>query len=288
MKKKDMKSSKSNQKLVETQLKPAIDFLKHEGIGVPDCSIILGSGLGNFTRAIRDPVKVPYSEIPGFPSTSVAGHDGALYLGDIGKRKILAWSGRFHHYEGYPFERTILPVRLANALGCNALLVTNAAGGINFRFRVGDLMLIDDIISLPFKVSPHTQRFNQRYANDNLVGEVTRLAATAGISVNRGCYLYAKGPVYETKSEIRAFRIMGADAVGMSTAAELYEAIRLKMTCLGISLITNLATGVSKQKLDHSEIAEAAGIREKDLINLISHIAGDGDSPLYKPEYRFR
>ncbi len=288
MKKKDMKSGKSNQEPLEAELESAIEILRQKGVGSPDCTIILGSGLGKFTQAIKVPIVVPYSEIPGFPSTSVAGHDGALYFGDIGSRKILAWSGRFHHYEGHPFERTILPVRVANALGCNALIVTNAAGGINYRFRVGDLMLIDDIISLPVKVSPYTQRFLQRYANDNLVGEVTQLAAGAGISVTRGCYLYAKGPVYETKAEIRTFRIMGADAVGMSTAAELYEAIRLKMSCLGLSLITNLATGVSKKKLDHSEIAEAATLREKDLVNLISRIAADDDSPLYKSEYRFR
>ncbi len=288
MKKKDMMSSKSNQQLLQAQLKPAIDILQKKGVGTPDCTIILGSGLGKFTQVIQNPVVLSYSDIPGFPSTSVAGHHGALYFGDVGSRKILAWSGRFHHYEGYPFERTILPVRVANALGCNALLVTNAAGGINFRFRVGDLMLIDDIISLPVKVSPHTRRFQQRYANDKLVEEVIQLAANAGISVTRGCYLYAKGPVYETKAEIRAFRIMGADAVGMSTAAELYEAIRLKMTCLGISLITNLATGVSKKKLDHSEIKKAASMREKDFTGLVSRIISKPDSPLYKPEYRFR
>ncbi len=288
MKKKDMKSSKSDHPSLEELLDSAIEILHRKGIGTPDCTIILGSGLGMFTKVIKNPVIVPYSDIPGFPSTSVAGHDGALYFGDISNRKVLAWSGRFHYYEGHPFDRTILPVRFANALGCNALLVTNAAGGINYRFRVGDLMLIDDIISLPVKISLHDQRFHQRYANDDLVGDVTRLAASAGISVTRGCYLYAKGPTYETKAEIRSFRIMGADAVGMSTAAELYEAIRLEMSCLGISLITNLATGVSKEKLDHSEIAEAASLREKDLIELISRLIADEDSPLYKPEYRFR
>ncbi|TVQ72466.1 MAG: purine-nucleoside phosphorylase [Balneolaceae bacterium] len=281
-------SNTSQQELSEAILERAAQLLRRKGVGIPDATIILGSGLGKFTNAIQDPVVVPYSEIRGFPETGVAGHDGALYFGTVGERKILAWSGRFHHYEGHPFDRTVLPVRVAAALGCNVLVVTNAAGGINFRFRVGDLMLIDDIISLPVRVSPHTQKFHHRYASDSLVNEVTHLAAKAGIAVTRGTYLYAKGPTYETKAEIRAFRIMGADAVGMSTAAELNEAIRLQMTCLGISLITNLATGVSKKKLDHSEIAEAASLREKDLMELITRILSGPDTPLYKPEYRFR
>ena len=281
-------SNTSQQELSEATLERAAQLLRRKGVGIPDATIILGSGLGKFTKAIQDPVIVPYSEIRGFPETGVTGHDGALYFGTVGERKILAWSGRFHHYEGHSFDRTVLPVRVAADLGCNVLVVTNAAGGINFRFRVGDLMLIDDIISLPVRVSPYTRKFCHRYANDPLVNEVTHLAAKAGIAVTRGTYLYAKGPTYETKAEIRAFRVMGADAVGMSTAAELNEAIRLQMTCLGISLITNLATGVSKKKLDHSEIAEAASLREKDLMELITRILSGPDTPLYKPEYRFR
>jgi purine-nucleoside phosphorylase len=287
-KKEDTMSNTSLMELFDPDVEHAADMLRSKGVEKPDASIILGSGLGKFTDTIKHPVVVPYSELPGFPETGVAGHDGALYFGKVANRSILAWSGRFHHYEGYPFERTILPVQVAAALGCRAMLVTNAAGGINYRFRVGDLMLIDDIISIPVRVSPSTRRFRHRYANDKLVNEVTHLAANAGITVSRGTYLYAKGPTYETKAEIRAFRIMGADAVGMSTAAELNEAIRLEMSCLGISLITNLATGISKEKLDHSEIAEAASLREEDLLNLITIILSDPDTPLYRSEYRFR
>lgn len=281
-------SNTSQQGLSETAAEQAAKLLRQKGVGLPDATIILGSGLGKFTNAIQNPVVVPYSEISGFPETGVAAHDGALYFGSVGERKILAWSGRFHHYEGHPFDRTVLPVRVAAALGCNVLVVTNAAGGINSRFRVGDLMLIDDIISLPVRVSPHTRKFRHRYANDSLVHEIIQLASREGIAVTRGTYLFSKGPTYETKSEVRAFRIMGADAVGMSTAAELNEAIHLQMTCLGISLITNLATGISKEKLDHSEIAEAASLREKDLMGLITSILSDPETPIYKPEYRFR
>ncbi len=256
-------------------------MLQEKGIGKPDCAIILGSGLGALTGFLKNSVVVPYSEIPGFPETSVAGHDGALHFGQLGKKSILAWSGRFHFYEGHPFERTILPVRVTEALGCNSLLVTNAAGGINTRFQVGDLMLIDDLLYPLISVSPHNSPINKRYAADRMVSRITHMAAEEGIAVTRGTYLYAKGPSYETKAEIRSFRIMGADAVGMSTAAELNEALRLDMTCLGISLITNQATGVSKEKLDHGEIKEAATLREKDIIALISRIMSDENSPIY-------
>ena len=272
---------KSHPVSLEKALNDIAQSLQGKGVGTPDAAIILGSGLGNFTRALKNPVIVPYPEIPGFPQTSVTGHDGALYFGQIGNRNVLAWSGRFHHYEGHPFERTILPVQVAQKLGCQAMIVTNAAGGINDRFRVGDLMLIDDIITLLVSVSPHRKRLYQRYANDEMVNGITRLAVRTGVPVTRGCYLFAKGPTYETKAEVRAFRILGADAVGMSTAAELYEAIRLEMSCIGISLITNLATGVSKNVLDHSEIQEAANLREKEFVALVSAIIAESDSPLY-------
>ena len=283
-----MTSNTFPQSVPESLPESILDALAGRGIGVPDCAVILGSGLGKFTQCLENPVIVPYSEIPGFPVTSVAGHDGALYFGELQDMKVLAWSGRFHHYEGFPFGLTLLPVNVSNALGCNALLVTNAAGGINYRFQVGDLMLIDDIISLPVKVSPHNRLFVQRFINDRLVRDTEQIALKAGIQVRRGCYLYAKGPVYETKAEIRSFRFMGADAVGMSTAPELHEAVRLGMTCLGISLITNLATGMGDTVLDHSEIKEAASLREKDFPELITLLAGTPDSPIYKPEYRFR
>ncbi|MDG5767347.1 purine-nucleoside phosphorylase [Balneolales bacterium ANBcel1] len=273
--------STSHQIPPETAADEIAQILRKKGIGIPDASVILGSGLGNFTQVLDDAVVVPYKQIPGFPATSVAGHDGALHFGRIGDRNVLVWSGRFHFYEGHPFERTILPVQVAHALGCRSLIVTNAAGGINDRFQVGDLMLIDDIITLMVSVSPWRNKLYKRYSNDGTVESVIRMAARAGIPVTRGCYLFAKGPTYETKAEVRAFRAMGADAVGMSTAAELYEAIRLDMQCLGISLITNKATGVSKGKLDHGEIKEAATLREKEFVALVSGIITDRDSPLY-------
>lgn len=276
-----MTYSTSHQDVSATLPDNTIETLRDEGVGRPDCAIILGSGLGAFTSILKDSVVVPYSKIPGFPETSVAGHDGALHYGLLRNKKILAWSGRFHYYEGHPFERTILPVQVTKALECHSLLVTNAAGGINTRFQVGDLMLIDDLLYPLISVSPHNRPINKRYATDNMVNRIKKMAAEAGIPVARGTYLYAKGPSYETKAEIRAFRTIGADAVGMSTAAELNEALRLDMTCLGISLITNQATGVSKEKLDHSEIKEAANLSEKHIIALISKIITGESSPIY-------
>ncbi|MDI6401182.1 purine-nucleoside phosphorylase, partial [Balneolaceae bacterium ANBcel3] len=226
-------------------------------------------------------VAIPYEDIPGFPNTAVAGHDGVLYAGILKKKVVLAWSGRFHLYEGHALETTLLPVRLSHSLGCRALIVTNAAGGINPRYRVGDIMLIDDLITFMGKVSPFRKKILARYHPDRRASDIHRLAAERGIAVTRGTYLFTYGPTYETKAEVRAFRVMGADAVGMSTAAELAEASRLDMNTLGISLITNQATGISEEKLDHEDIKKAASLSEKKFISLISTIITHPQSPIY-------
>lgn len=266
---------------MDPRIDKIVESIRNKVVGNPVCAVILGSGLGNFTSALQQSVVIPYSEIPHFPQTSVTGHAGALHAGTIGGRSVLIWAGRFHHYEGHTFDRIIMPVQVSRALGCGSIIVTNAAGGINERFRVGDLMLIDDIITLMVSVCPHKYPLYQRFANDEIINRVTRLAARFHIPVTRGCYLFTKGPAYETKSEIRAFRFLGADAVGMSTAAEIYEAIHQKMITLGISLISNKATGVSKTKLDHDEIKEVVALREIEFIDLISRIITEPDSPLY-------
>ncbi|MEX0681520.1 MAG: purine-nucleoside phosphorylase [Balneolales bacterium] len=274
-----MKSNISPQES-SVPFKNIAERLCKKGIDVPDCSIILGSGLDHFTNAIQNPLIIPYGDIPSFPETAVDGHPGALYFGSIDNRKVLAWAGRFHYYEGYPFSQTLLPIQVAHTLGCRSMIVTNAAGGINDRFHVGDLMLIDELITLMVSLSPYNKPALQRYINDDIINGVIRLAANSGIPLNRGCYIYTKGPNYETKAEVRAFRLLGADAVGMSTAAELYEAHRLGMSTLGISLITNKATGVSKTILDHSEIKKAARMRKNDFVKLLSTIITDKNSPL--------
>lgn len=248
-------------------------YLKQTGFADQiDSAIILGSGLGSFVHELENASAHPYSEIPDFPQTSVPGHEGTLYSGHIGPKKVLVFAGRFHHYEGYPIEKTVLPVQLSKALGAGQIIVTNAAGGVNFRFRIGDLMLIDDLIRMGSNLSVNGKVTYQRYYNPDFTDKVRSLAHRHGIFVQTGSYFFAKGPSYETKAEIRAFRTMGADAVGMSTAAELIEAERLGLNSLGISLITNMAAGVSAARLDHSEIKEAAKLREKDFGKLVREI----------------
>lgn len=251
----------------------AAEFLKSKGLTTkPDAAVILGSGLGDFTDRIDNAISFPYDDIPGFPATSVVGHKGSLFYGDVNGKKIIAFAGRFHFYEGHPLTKTVIPVQLAEALGCKLLVVSNAAGSVNYRFKVGDLMLIDDLMHLGRKLSISTTQETIRYINEPMINRVEKLANEIGIPVRKGCYLYMTGPTYETKAEIRAFRLIGVDTVGMSTAPELLEAKRLGMESIGISLVTNMATGVSKQKLDHSEIKEAAELRKTDFAKLVAEI----------------
>lgn len=244
-------------------------YLAEQGVeDNPKAAIILGSGLGDFSERIDNPTSVDYASIPGFPSTSVKGHSGELISGTINGNPVIAFAGRFHHYEGHSFERTILPVRLAHALGSEKLLLSNAAGGINYLFEVGDLMLIDDIMHTGYSLSPFDgKRFT--YDHYPAVRSAQEIAFRQGIPVQRGTYMYAKGPNYETKAEIRAFRRMGADAVGMSTAPELIEASRLGLKTVAVSLISNMAAGVVQGTLDHEEVKKAAEGRKQEFGDLV-------------------
>lgn len=246
-------------------------FLQNQqGWDQVEAAVILGSGLGDFTDRIQQAETISYNDIPGMHGTSVVGHKGALYRGEAGGKPILAFAGRFHRYEGYTLDQTLLPVRIAAAMGAGSIFISNAAGGINLRFKVGDLMLIDDLLnpgSVLFATSSGREFI--RYKPDHWVDRAKTVASRLGITLQQGCYLFAQGPSYETPAEIRAFRTMGGDSVGMSTAPELIEALRLGMDPFGISLITNKAAGITKAKLDHSEIKEAAEMRKKDFADLI-------------------
>jgi purine-nucleoside phosphorylase len=236
-----------------------------------EAAVILGSGLGDFSTTIDEPFSIPYNQIPEFPHTSVQGHSGELFTGTAGGHNIIAFSGRFHFYEGYPLSKTVLPVHLAKAFNAKKLIVSNAAGAINTNFKVGDLMVIDDVFRVFHKVAPAPgQPF--RYNLGPVADKVRAIAASIGLEVQRGTYLFAKGPSYESKAEIRAFRIMGADVVGMSTAPELIEASRLELPAAAISLVTNMAAGVLNQKLDHSEVKAAAESRKEDFAKLVNEL----------------
>ncbi|MFV1884674.1 MAG: purine-nucleoside phosphorylase [Balneola sp.] len=239
--------------------------------GIPETihtAVILGSGLGSFGDEIQNPTVISYSEIPEFPQSTVEGHSGSLIFGTIEEKTVLAFSGRFHFYEGYGFDKTVLPVQLAHAFGVDKLIISNAAGGINLNFRVGDLMIIQSILSPAKELDfPESVDVNEILANNAV--QVKQIATSLNIATQQGSYLYVTGPNYETKAEIHAFRFLGGDAVGMSTAPELIEAARIGTNAVAISLITNAAAGITDQVLDHAEVKEAADAKKDVFARLV-------------------
>lgn len=239
----------------------------------PTVGIILGSGLGEWADGLADAVALPYSALPNFPTSSVAGHAGRLVLGNIGATTVVAMQGRVHFYEGYTPAQVAYPARVLCALGIKTLVVTNAAGGINLGFKVGDLMAITDHINLsgynPL-VGANDEGLGPRFpdmsaAYDPQALETLRECAKAErIGLQQGVYVSVSGPSYETPAEIRMLRTLGADAVGMSTVPEVIAARHMGVKVAGISCITNLAAGISKQPLSHAEVGETAN-RVKDV-----------------------
>ena len=253
----------------------SVEFIREKSIPNSfEAAVILGSGLGGFGDQIKNTSRISYSEIPSFPSTSVQGHDGELIFGTVNEKNVIAFSGRFHHYEGFSFEQTAIPVYLARVLGVGKLIISNAAGAINTDFSVGDLMVIDSVMRQNMSISPRGNS-QHRYNHYPQAEKARKLAAELNLPIQRGTYLYAKGPNYECKAEIRAFRVMGADAVGMSTAPELFEAARLNLPAVAVSLISNMAAGVTNQKLDHEEVKAAADSRKEDFAALVKKLINE-------------
>lgn len=215
----------------------------------PLAGIILGSGLGKLADQILDRTVIPYREIPGFPESTAIGHKGNFIAGTLGGKPVLAMQGRFHYYEGYPMELVTLPVRVMKVLGIEYLFVSNAAGGVNFDFKVGDLMIIRDHINLlpnPL-IGKNMEEFGPRFPDmtrpydPELIKKAEIIGAECGIELKTGVYLAGTGPSYETPSEYKYFRMIGADAVGMSTIPEVIVARHMSIPVFGISVITNEA-----------------------------------------------
>lgn len=231
---------------------------------VPRVGLVLGSGLGSFAQKLRNRISIPYEEIPHFPVPSgVVGHAGELVLGDVGRTPVVVLSGRVHFYEGRPMTDVVYPARVLARLGAGAVILTNAAGGVRRTFKPGDLMLITDHINAfgtnPL-IGPNEEAIGQRFPDMSVVYDksLRRLAkATARelkVPLREGVYLGNSGPSYETPAEIRAYRTMGADAVGMSTIPEAIALSHAGVRVLGISTITNMAAGILPRPLDHSEV----------------------------------
>lgn len=242
------------------------EWLKARMSTKPETAIILGSGLGELTQEIEKELEIPYSEIPNFPVSTVEGHAGCMIFGKLGGKDVLAMDGRFHYYEGYDMKEVTFPIRVMYELGIKTLFVSNAAGGTNPGFRIGDLMIITDQINFmpenPLRGAniPQGPRFpDMGHAYDpDLILLANDIAREKNIKVHHGVYLATQGPTYETPSEYRMFSHWGADAVGMSTVPEVIVARHCGIRCFGISIITDLGGHAQVMKVTHEDVQKAA------------------------------
>lgn len=266
------------------KINEAAGFIKSRISFIPEIAIILGSGLGPLADEITDPVVINYSLIPHFKVSTVAGHAGELIAGTILGRKVLVMNGRFHYYEGHPMETVTLPIRVFAALGIKNLLVTNAAGGIKDCLDPGSIMLITDHLGMfcpsPLR-GPNLDCFGPRFKDmtdvytKELISLSKDVAARNGIKISEGVYCFFSGPQYETPAEIRAARVLGADAAGMSTVPEVIVARHCGMRILGISLITNKAAGLGNKSLSHDEVREIAEAAGQNMVTLVKNILSE-------------
>lgn len=265
------------------RLEKTVEYLRNITEGTPEIAIILGSGLGRLADFIEGRQEISYEEIPNFPATTVPGHEGKLIFGRLGGRYVVAMKGRFHYYEGHDMGVVIYPIRVFGMMGIKNLMVTNAAGGVNTDFKPGDLMLIKDHIGF-FAENPlrgvNLDDLGPRFpdmsaAYDRSLQKLAMVCAErVGIDLKNGVYSYCKGPSFESPAEIKALRILGADAVGMSTVPEVIVARHMGIRVLGISCITNMAAGILDQPLTHEEVMETGKSVEKKFSSLVREIVG--------------
>ncbi len=261
----------------------AAEYLRKRLSSVPRVAVVLGSGLGFLESQVEGPTTIEYVDIPGFAVSTVPGHSGRLVVGTLSGTPVMLFCGRVHLYEGHPPQVVTMQVRTAGLLGVKAVLLTNAAGGLDPLWTPGEIMLITDHINLQgvnVLCGPQEPRFGERFVDltDAYDAElrtlVRRHARQAGFSLREGVYLGLLGPSYETRAEIRMFRQWGVDAVGMSTVQEAIAARQLGMKVLGFSVVTNLAAGVSAGKLSHDEVKETAGRVQKRFSQLLAASVG--------------
>lgn len=252
---------------VYEKLCKCVEIVKSKITIQPKIALVLGSGLGDYVKEIDVREIVEYSEIEGFPVSTVAGHQGRFLFGYIKGVPMIAMQGRVHYYEGYPMSDVVLPIRLMGLLGAKIIFLTNAAGGVNYSFQSGDLMIITDHITTAIpspliganldELGPRFPDMSEIYDKD-LRRVIRQAAQNVGVVLQQGVYVQLTGPAYETPAEIRVVRGWGADAVGMSTACEAMAARHMGMRVCGVSCITNMASGMSGKQLDHTEVQETA------------------------------
>ena len=269
---------------LQAKILSAADYIRSRVSLQPQVGMVLGSGLGDFADTLEDAVRIPFAEIPNFPVPTVPGHAGALVFGRKQGQNIAVLQGRIHYYEGLSQREITLPIRVLAALGVKTVVLTNACGGVNLDFKPGDLMLISDHINYSGAnplIGPNMDEFGPRFPDmsdlytASLRAQIKEKAQEAGIFLREGVYAMYSGPNYETPAEIRMFRMMGADTVGMSTVPEAIVAGHCGMQVVGVSCVTNMAAGVLPVKLSHAEVTETANrVKEvfQKLIDLIVEI----------------
>ncbi|MBS1833087.1 MAG: purine-nucleoside phosphorylase [Acidobacteria bacterium] len=250
----------------------AVDTIRQKTSSTPKIAVVLGSGLGAFADSLRNPLAIPYGEIPGWPVSTAIGHAGKLVFGNVGNTEVVLMAGRAHLYEGYTPQQAVFGVRTLGKLGVDKIIFTNAAGGINRNYGQGALVAITDHINLQGSnplcgpnddsLGPRFPDMTEAYSR-RLLAVALSAAAQEGITLFEGVYAGLLGPSYETPAEIRYLRAIGADLVGMSTVGEVIAANHMGIECLGISCVTNMAAGVLPQKLDHEEVL-AVGLQVRD------------------------
>ena len=249
------------------QVQETVSYIQSVTNFTPEYGVILGSGLGSFTDDIQIEFTLPYSSIPNFPVSTVQGHKGALVFGTVGSKKVVAMQGRFHYYEGYSMKEVTFPVRVMKYLGVDKLIVSNASGGVNDAYEVGSIVLIKDHINM-FPEHPlngkNEDRFGPRFLNMsepyslNMINKAKEIAKSKDIVVHDGVYLGLQGPTFETISEYRMVKILGADCVGMSTVPEVIVARHMDIEIFGMSVITDMGNEENIETVSHDEVLEAA------------------------------
>lgn len=258
-----------------------IRFFENENLPKPDLAIILGSGLGDFANRLESNKVYRTTELPNYPPSTIVGHEGKIHFAKKYDKNVLLFQGRIHFYEGYKISECVLPVFIANKLGCKKIILTNAAGGINPQFVPGDLMLANSLNGIFIKKeltqligisSLESKNYLLSLEENSLTNLIKNSANHNEIELKQGIYFYAKGPSYETPAEIQFFKKIGADAVGMSTVHEAIFATYLGMETAVISCITNLAAGISDKKLSHSEVTETAELVKEKFSDLLENV----------------
>jgi purine-nucleoside phosphorylase len=263
------------------QVQQTVSFIKERIFFAPEYGVILGSGLGSFTDEMEVVFTLPYNEIPNFPVSTVQGHKGALVFGTIGDKKVVAMQGRFHFYEGYSMKEVTFPIRVMKFLGVEKLIVSNASGGVNPKYKVGAIVLIKDHINMtpehPLR-GENDARFGPRFVNMSepysrkMIAKAKELAKELGVVVHEGIYLGLQGPTFETLAEYRMVKILGADCVGMSTVPEVIVARHMDLETFGISVITDMGDEKSIGTISHDEVLEAAKNAEPKVRSLIKEL----------------